>query len=283
VTLKQALVRAREILAAKHIEDAPLESELLLRYTLKLDRAQLYLDLDRELTSEEAKTYWQCIDRRCQGEPSAYITGHREFYGLDFEVDPRVLIPRPESELLVEKALRLAQTEQIDTIADIGTGCGAIVISLARNLPRCQLYATDISAAALEVARVNCRKHGVGDRVCVRQGDLLEPLPVAVDLVIANIPYVKQAEVPRAGRPTHEPELALDGGTDGLDKIRRLCHQVSAKLRPHGFLLLEIGQGQGKAVTALLGGLFPGARLEVTPDLGGIERMVCLSLTPALA
>jgi release factor glutamine methyltransferase len=183
----------------------------------------------------------------------------------------------------VEKALRLAQTEQIDTIADIGTGCGAIVISLARNLPRCQLYATDISAAALEVARVNCRKHGVGDRVCVRQGDLLEPLPVAVDLVIANIPYVKQAEVPRAGRPTHEPELALDGGTDGLDKIRRLCHQVSAKLRPHGFLLLEIGQGQGKAVTALLGGLFPGARLEVTPDLGGIERMVCLSLTPALA
>jgi release factor glutamine methyltransferase len=283
VTLKQALVRAREILAAKHIEDAPLESELLLRYTLKLDRAQLYLDLDRELTSEEAKTYWQYIDRRCQGEPSAYITGHREFYGLDFEVDPRVLIPRPESELLVEKALRLAQTEQIDTIADIGTGCGAIVISLARNLPRCQLYATDISAAALEVARVNCRKHGVGDRVCVRQGDLLEPLPVAVDLVIANIPYVKQAEVPRAGRPTHEPELALDGGTDGLDKIRRLCHQVSAKLRPHGFLLLEIGQGQGKAVTALLGGLFPGARLEVTPDLGGIERMVCLSLTPALA
>jgi release factor glutamine methyltransferase len=283
VTLKQALVCAREILAAKHIEDAPLESELLLRYTLKLDRAQLYMDLDRELTSEEAKTYWQCIDRRCQGEPSAYITGHREFYGLDFEVDPRVLIPRPESELLVEKALRLAQTEQIDTIADIGTGCGAIVISLARNLPRCQLYATDISAAALEVARVNCRKHGVGDRICVRQGDLLEPLPVAVDLVIANLPYVTQSEVPRAGRPTHDPELALDGGTDGLDKIRRLCRQVRAKLRPHGFLLLEIGQGQGKAVTALLGGLFPGARLEVTPDLGGIERMVCLSLTPALA
>ncbi|GAH92061.1 unnamed protein product [marine sediment metagenome] len=144
MTLKQAFSHAREILIANNIEEATLESELLLRHTLKISRVQLYLDLDYELNSKEEETFWHLIERRLSGEPAAYITGHREFYGFDFYVDPSVLIPRPESELLVEKALKLAQNRTMSTIAEIGTGCGAIAISLALNLPQIKIYATQV-------------------------------------------------------------------------------------------------------------------------------------------
>jgi release factor glutamine methyltransferase len=225
MTAKQALGRAREILASGNIENAPLESELLLRHTLKLSRVELYLELDRALTPQEEKAFRQVVERRLSGEPTAYITRHREFYGLDFYVDPAVLIPRPESELLVEKALRLAQNGTISTIAEIGTGCGAIAISLALNLP-----------------------------------------------------YVRESELPPP--PQFEPVLALDGGADGTDRIRRLCLKLEGKLQPGGWLLLEVGEGQGPTVTSLLYHLFPGAKIEVTPDLSGIDRMLSLSLAP---
>jgi len=279
VTLKQVLSKAREILAANNIEDAPLESELLLRHTLKIDRVQLYLALDRELNPKQDETFWCLVERRLKDEPTAYITGHREFYGLDFHVDPAVLIPRPESELLVEKAINLVQQRPVFTIADIGTGCGAIAISLAVNLPEARIYATDISAPALEVASLNCRKHGVADKICLLQGDMLAPLPEPVDLIIANLPYVMELELPRTGPVSFEPAVALNGGAAGLEKIRQLCQQVDGKLCPGGCLLLEIGQGQGQAVAALLQGLFPSAALEIIPDLRGIERVVNLCLT----
>jgi release factor glutamine methyltransferase len=276
MSLKQALSRARGILAPKNIEDTPLECELLLRHVLGISRTQLYLDLDRALNPEQEEAFWQLLERRLSGEPAAYITSHREFYGLDFDVDPRVLIPRPESELLVEEALGLAQEHPLSAIAEVGTGSGAIAISLALQLPEVRIYATDISAPALEVARLNCQKHGVIDRVCLLHGDMLEPLPEAVDLAVANLPYVRRSEL--AGM-RFEPRLALDGGSDGMGKIRRLCRQVGGKLRPGGFLLLEIGQGQGKEVTALLHALFPTAKIKLLPDLSGIERVVSLSLT----
>jgi len=279
VTLKQVLSQTREILAANNIEDASLESELLLRHTLKISRVQLYLDLSRKLSLEQEKTFWRLINRRLSGEPTAYITGHREFYGLDFYVAPGVLIPRPESELLVEKVLQLAQSNFIATIADIGTGCGAIAISLALNLPRTKVYATDISASALEVALVNCRKHGVADRICLLHGDMLAPLPEPVDLIVANLPYVKKLEVSQMGLANFEPQLALNGGRDGLEKMSQLCQQAGSKLRPQGCLLLEMGQGQGKAVTAFLRRVFPSVVAEITPDLSSIERMVSLCLT----
>ncbi|MFQ6122257.1 MAG: peptide chain release factor N(5)-glutamine methyltransferase [Dehalococcoidales bacterium] len=273
MTLKQALSQAREILAANDIEDASVESELLLRHTLKISRVQLYLDLSRELSRKQEETFWHLIKRRQSGEPTAYITGHREFYGLDFYVDPRVLIPRPESESLVEKALDLAHQRSIATIAEIGTGCGAIAISLAVHLPEAKIYATDISAAALKVALSNCQKHGVANRICLLQGNMLDPLSEPVDLIVANLPYVKESELP----PTSfEPVLALDGGLEGLEKIRQLCYQANSKLRPQGCLLLEIGQGQRKAVTTFLHSLFPLARIEVTSDLSGIDRVVGL-------
>ncbi|MFC1955714.1 peptide chain release factor N(5)-glutamine methyltransferase [Chloroflexota bacterium] len=280
MTLKQALDQARRVLTSKGIEDAWLEAELLLRHTLTVSRVRLYLDFNRELSPEQEETFWQLIERRARGEPSAYITGHREFYGLDFHVNPVVLIPRPESELLVEKAINLAQGRDIATIADIGTGCGAIAISLAINLPKVKLYATDISAPALEVARINCQQHKVEDRICLLQGNMLDPLPEPVDLIIANMPYVKKAKV-HITPLRFEPPLALDGGPDGLEKIYELCKEVSGKLCSHGYLLLEVGQGQANPVAALLHSLYPSAQIEVTPDLGGIERVVGLRLTPS--
>ena len=284
MNLKQALARARETLTTGNIEEAPLEGELLLRHALGINRVQLYQEINRELSPEQEETFWQLIQRRLQGEPSAYITGHREFYGIDFHVDPRVLIPRPESELLVEMAIKIAQNSLITTIADIGTGCGAIAISLALNLPKARIYATDISAPALEVALFNCQKHGVADRIFLLKGNLLEPLPEPVDLIVANMPYVKAADMPHieAKPVSFEPPLALDGGEDGLEKIDRLCQQAVSKLNPLGCLLLEIGQGQAKPVVNLVRNIFPSAQITVTPDLGGIERVVSLCLTPKL-
>ena len=279
MNLKQALTQARNVLADNDIEDASLEGEILLRHALGISRTQLYLDLDRELSLTHAQAFCCLIERRWRGEPAAYLTGHREFYGLEFNVDRNVLIPRPESELLVEKALDLAQTRPISTIAEIGTGCGAIAISLALNLSGVTIYATDISTPALEVARFNCQQHGVADRVCLLKGDMLEPLPGPVDLIIANLPYVRESELPGNGSLSFEPVLALDGGPDGMAKIRRLCHQACKWLGSGGCLLLEIGQGQGKKVTALLNELFPSACVEVSPDFGGIGRVVCMRLT----
>ena len=279
MTIKQALGYARGILAGNNIEDAPLECELLLRHALKISRTRLYLDLDHELSPKQEEAFWRLVERRLNGEPTAYITGHREFYGLDFYVDPRVLIPRPESELLVETALSLAQNHPLFTIAEIGIGCGAIAISLALSLPETKIYATDISATALEVALVNCQKHGVIDRVHLLQGDMLDPVPEPVDLIIANLPYVKQSELAPMSPARFEPLLALDGGSDGTERIRQLCRQVDSKLPPSGFLLLEIGQGQRRAVIAFLHTLFPNGEIEVMPDLSGIDRVISLSLT----
>jgi release factor glutamine methyltransferase len=278
VTIRQTLSRARQVLATHHVEDSPLESEILLRHALSISRVELYSDLDRKLTPEEDKKFWQLAKRRLAGEPSAYITGHREFYSLDFYVDPGVLIPRPETEILVERAVALAKERTVATVADIGTGCGAIAISLAVNLPGVKIYATDISQVALRVARRNCQKYGVADRVCRLAGDLLAPLSEPVDLIVANLPYVREGEVSGVNTRSFEPALALDGGADGLEKIRRLCHQVEARLNPGGSLLLEIGMGQKEAVTRLLRSLFPKARIEVTKDLGGIDRVMCLTL-----
>ena len=274
MTLKQALRRARDVLIQSNVEDVHLESELLLRHTLKISRVQLYIDLDKELSPQQEQNFWRYLERRCGGEPTAYITGHREFYGLDFYVNPNVLIPRPESELLVETALGLAKNRPLATIAEIGTGCGAIAISLALGLPQARIYATDISTAALKVALVNCQKHGVTGRIRLIQGNLLEPLPEPVDLIVANLPYVRKSDL----APQFEPRLALDGGSDGTERIRQLCRQADSKLRPGGSLLLEIGEGQKRAVTALLYTLFPEGKIEVFPDLSGIDRLVSLTL-----
>jgi release factor glutamine methyltransferase len=230
------------------------------------------------LSPEQYDKLHQLVQRRLNHEPVAYITGHREFYGLDFYVDSSVLIPRPESELLVEKSLELAQKHPLSTIAEIGTGCGVIAISLALKLPDIRIYATDISSSALRVALSNCQKYGVVDRIVFLQGDMLEPLPEPVDLIIANLPYVRESELAGVNTINFEPSLALDGGIDGVEKIRKLSTQVKGKLCPGGYLLLEIGQGQAVAVTDIIRNLFPSAGIELIKDLGGIDRVVILHL-----
>lgn len=286
MTLKQALSRAQEILVANDVEDAALECELLLRHALNISRVQLYLDLNHELSPKQEETFWYLIKRRLSHEPTAYITRHCEFYGLDFYVDPRVLIPRPESELLVEEALKFVSNHpvrknQSHLIAEVGTGSGAIAVTLARHLPQAKIYAIDVSAAALEVAAINCQRHRVGNQVQLLLGNMLEALPEPVDLIVANLPYIRDSEIEDLSPEIQlfEPRIALAGGEDGLDKVRQLCQQVSDRLCPEGCLLVEIGLEQGRAVTTFLRSLFPSAEIEVIPDLSGIDRVVSLRLT----
>jgi release factor glutamine methyltransferase len=279
VNLRQTLENARRTLFDNNIEEPSLEGEILLRHVLGISRACLFSQLEKQLDSKQAKALKQALKRRLDGEPTAYITGHREFYGLDFIVDRRVLIPRPETELLVEQSIARAKKHKILKIADIGTGSGAIAVSLAVNLPGVTIYALDISAEALEVAAINCKNYKVADKVILIQGDMLEALPEPVDLIIANLPYVKTSDLKAQKALAYEPMLALNGGENGMDIIRIFCSHVGEKLNIKGCVLMEIGQGQAKSVAALLKKAFPEAYVEIFRDLAGIERMMSLSLT----
>ena len=273
------LQRATQTLDHYGIEDPRLEAELLLRHLLKLDRARFYADLGQELTAEQIEHLNGLIQRRTRHEPMAYIIGYKEVFGIEFYVDRRVLIPRPETESLVEQTLELANSHPRPClIADVGTGCGAIAIALASNLPQTKVYATDISAPALEVAAINCQRHGVGDRVFLLQGNLLEPIPELLDLIVANLPYVKNSDIAElsAEIKLFEPLLALAGGADGLKWIRKLLSQAKDKLRPNGAIVVEVGYDQGTAVTDLARGLIPGAEVRIVPDLSGHDRVAII-------
>ena len=279
--MKEALHRASKTLASAHVEDARLEAELLLMHLLGIDRAGLYLRLGEELSPHNAEALSQLLERRLRHEPIAYILGHREFFGHDFHVAPEALIPRPESELLVEKALALVESrfpQRDPVIADIGTGCGAIAISLALLLPRARIYATDISSQALNIARLNCERYGVADRVHFLQGNLLDPLPEPVGIIMANLPYVRDEEMGQLSPEIRlfEPLSALAGGEDGLDKVRHLLAHAWTKLRPKGCIILEIGEGQGEKAVSIAKAFFPQAAVELTKDLGGIDRAISI-------
>jgi len=276
VTLREALQRARELLSAHGIENAPLTAEVLLRHVRQITKVRLYQDLDENLTAPQEAAFSRVIKRHLKGEPVAYITGHKEFFGLDFAVDGSVLIPRPETELLVEKALEIAKTKTVISIADIGTGSGAVAITLALNLPSTVIYAVDISPQALTTARNNSVRYNLQARIHFLEGDLLEPLPEPVELVVANLPYVKEAEL---NEPSirYEPKAALDGGPDGLMQIRRFIPQIKDKLKTGGLVLLEIGLGQSEAVKSLVPDYFPAARITAFKDFNNIERVICVN------
>jgi release factor glutamine methyltransferase len=277
VTIQLALRLARKALLKQNIEEAPIESEVLLRHTLGISRADLYRDFDRNLSPAEEARFRGFIDRRLTGEPMAYITGHREFYGLDFFVDRRVLIPRPETETLVDEALKLAASGS-RIFADIGTGSGAVAVSIAVTASLARIFAVDISGSALEVAAINCRRHGVESRVTLLRGNLLEPLPGPVDVILANLPYVPQADLPAVNTAGYEPRSALDGGPDGLDFIRDIIALASIHLVPHGKLLLEHGLGQETEITAIFHSHCPGGKVAQVPDLAGIKRVAILTV-----
>ncbi len=278
MTLAEARRYARQRLSAAGIDEAALEADLLLAACLEVDRAFLPAHGDAVLTPAQERRLHDWIERRFRREPLAYITGRRWFYGLEFIVTPAVLIPRPETELLVEQALAWLQTRQMTAaVVDVGTGSGAVAVALACHTPpTVRIEAGDISAAALAVARRNARRHGVADRITWFWGDLLEPLTTTVDLILANLPYVALGERDRLMPEVRdfEPPEALFAGADGLNLIGRLLAQAPSRLKPGGALFLEIGYGQGEAVLALARAAFPHARLTLHPDLAGIERVV---------
>lgn len=266
-----------QALARAGIEEAGLEAEVLLRHVLQVDRAHLYLAWATRLPSGAGSAFSALLERRLTREPLAYVIGHREFYGIDLCVDRRVLIPRPETELLVDSVLEWANHRREPCrIADIAAGSGAIAIALALSLPEAVMLATDISEEALDVAETNCRRHGVEHRVHLFQGDLLAPLDGPVDLIVANLPYVKTADMRDIAPDIRffEPALALDGGEEGLDMIMRLLLSAPAVLRSGGALFLEIGQGQGEAAMELAIRAFQDAVVSLAPDLAGIMRVL---------
>ncbi len=268
--IKDVLGAVRGRLDSAGIEEAWLEAELLLRHALCLGSVGLFLEHDEELGPSQVKLISLLVDRRVSGEPVAYITGKREFYGIEFHVNPHVLIPRPETEHLVEKALEIVSLIKYPVVADIGTGSGAIAVSLAAEVQGARIFAVDISDPAIDTARLNARRQGVESHITFLYGDLVEPLPGPVDVLIANLPYVNSADC--VASP--EPQLALDGGIGGLDAIERLCNSLEGKLRLGGWVLLEIGQGQAETVQRLLREALPDARVGTIKDLAGIDRVV---------
>lgn len=277
MTIREALKRARGLLHAAGSDEAEIEAEVLLRHILDVDRGRLFQSLDLAIDGEALAAYEQVLARRSAGEPTAYITGKREFAGREFKVTPAVLIPRPETELLVDIAAGTAREAAFSPrLVDVGTGSGAIAVSLARVLPGAEIYATDISPEAIAVARENAGVHGVGRRVSMRRGDMLEPIDTRVHVIVANLPYVSEddwARLPREIRD-HEPRLALASGRDGLDAIERLINQAPAYLLPGGSLVLEFGFGQEAAVDALARRRFPAAAINCLPDFADIPRVL---------
>jgi release factor glutamine methyltransferase len=284
MTLREALTLAAAQLASdEHLRDtAARDAELLLLHTLKIPRVTLIAHPDDELSANQRSAYEDTIARRLHHEPVQYITAQQEFYGLTLKVTPAVLIPRPETEHLVEAVLKRLPTNRPVRIADIGTGSGAIAIAIAAHLPQAAITALDISAEALAIAIANAREHKVADRIRFLQSDLLSALnreAETFDAIVSNPPYVAETDRPTLHPQVrdHEPATALFAGETGLDIYRRLIPQAHAALKPNGLLALEIGHDQQDAVAALLRAWH---NLSFVNDLQHIAR-VALAERPA--
>ncbi len=273
-TVQEALRWATGELGA--VADRPrVEAEILLASLLGRGRAYLLAHPEATVGDEVAVAFSARVRRRAEGEPLPYLTGRMEFFGLEFAVTPDVLIPRPETELLVEEALSWLERRPGARAVDVGTGSGCIAVTLALHAPHLRVCAVDLSTAALTVARDNARRHGVADRLLFLQGDLLQPLRGPFDLVVSNPPYVATTEwdsLPPSVR--REPRLALLAGSDGLDALRRLLPQAAACLRADGLLLVEMGERQGEVVASLARRCFPQADVAILSDLAGKERLL---------
>ena len=270
-TVRRALRAARQALASSETGD--LDAQSLLSYVLGVDRTFLFTHPENVLTAEHYARFQDAINRRAAGEPIAYIIGAKGFYDIDLLVSPAVLIPRPETELLLEEALRLTEDRPGATVADIGTGSGALAVTFARHRSSAYVYATELSADAIRIARRNVERIGVN--VSFLKGDLAEPLikrGVQVDLLMANLPYIASAELAALEVSRFEPRLALDGGADGLEPIRRLLRQIPALCRVGAIVLLEIGAEQGEAVADLVHDRLS-AHCDILPDYAGLDRI----------
>ncbi|HEY6101832.1 MAG TPA: peptide chain release factor N(5)-glutamine methyltransferase [bacterium] len=280
MTIKEAYLLGRAHLAASGSEEAAIEAEVLLRRALGLDRAQLYARWEGPMPETSWDRYRVWLDERAGGRPVHYIVGEREFMGLSFTVDERVLIPRPETEILVELAVSRLRGRDQPLVADIGSGSGCIAVSVAHLLPSAMVYATDRSADALAVAAANAARHHMSERVTVLRGDLLNALPPAihgrVDAVLSNPPYIPESQV--AGLPREirefEPREAILGPGDGMDAHRHLAAGAPRWLAPGGFLAVEVAAGQSDAVRGIFheSGVYD--RIGVERDRAGLGRVV---------
>ncbi|MGO9210900.1 MAG: peptide chain release factor N(5)-glutamine methyltransferase [Terriglobales bacterium] len=272
--LRQALTTAIEHLTEHSVGSPRMNAETLLMFVLNSDRAYLYAHPEYELTADEQARYDEAIAERSTGRPAQYITGHQEFWGMDLIVSPAVLIPRPETEHVIETVLELARAKHAHRIVDVGTGSGCIALALAMEMPWARVEAVDISPPALEVARANAARLQLDHRIIFQQRDLLAGAPAdAYDFVVSNPPYVPESEPEQAQREVREfePKMAVFAGENGLEVYRRLAPQARAALKPSGWLVVEIGHSLAAAVHELVKDW---AEVRVTPDLQGFPRVV---------
>lgn len=249
-TLKRLMEWTTQYLAKQGAESPRLDAEVLLAHVLGCKRIEVYMRSDEEAPDDVRTRFRELIRRRVEGCPVAYLVGRKEFYSLAFEVSPAVLIPRPDSECVVEECLRLAKDRGAVAVLDLGTGSGNLSISVARYHPAATVTTVDISAEALAVAQRNATTHGVADRVTFLRGDLFAPLPrgVQFDFIVSNPPYIPNGDIPTlpVGVRDYEPHTALDGGPDGFAVFDRIAEQARTFLKPDGYLILEIGSPQEK-------------------------------------
>ena len=281
MNVKETLNVASEELMKIGSLDARLEAEVLLRHVLKIDRATMFRDLDEDVSIEDSGNIASLVKRRTQREPLAYITGAKEFYGLPFVVSEDVLIPRQETELLVDTAI--GQAKSLDkseiSIVDVGTGSGAIAVSLALNIPTSSVIAVDISESALTIADDNRRAHGLYSRVKLRRGSLLEPIVEKIDILVSNPPYIRSDKLTSLQEEVlQEPMVALDGGHDGLELIKKLLFQAVDKMSNPSVILFEIDSDQAPEAVKLSQQFFPSAITTVLKDLSNNERAVLLEI-----
>jgi len=272
--LKEALAKAVQQLEDAAVGSARLNAEMLLMFVLGVGRAYLYGHPERELTRDEEDRYAEAIAERARGVPAQYIIGHQEFWGLDFVVTPAVLIPRPETEHVVEAALELAQGIERLRIVDVGTGSGCIALALASELKRAEIDAVDISGDALEIAKANAARLQLADRVRFRSGDLLEGFGAEdFDLVVSNPPYVGECEADKIQAEVRkfEPHVAVFGGPQGTEIVTRLLEQAHRVLKPGGHVLVEIGFSQSEKVRQLA---LDFEDVHFVEDLQGIARVL---------
>lgn len=276
-TIRRVVKWSSDDFAGRGIESARLDAELLVAHALGLDRVKLYMDLDRPLTPDELARIRELVVRRRKREPIAYILGRREFYGRSFEVTPAVLVPRPDTETLIERALELLPEDATGPALDLCTGSGCIAITLAAERGALVVDATDLSEEALAIAQKNAASLGVAERVSLHRGDLFAALPAPREyaLIACNPPYIPEGErdTLAADVAQYEPGLALFAGGDGLDVLRRLCAEALRWLAPGGTILIEVGAGQAPSVIALLEAAGLG-EARAHRDLGGHERVV---------
>ncbi|MBW1850182.1 MAG: peptide chain release factor N(5)-glutamine methyltransferase [Deltaproteobacteria bacterium] len=284
-TIGELLKVTSDYLKKKQIESPRLTSEVLLSHQLNISRIAIYLNLDQPLNESEISGYRELIRRRLLREPVQYITGVQEFWSLDFKVDPKVLIPRPESEILIEQAIALIETttapeDHTHKILDMGTGCGALAIALAKEIQKSQIWATDLSQGAVDIARHNAEKHGVLDKIEFSQGNLWQPLMdkgVTFDLIVSNPPYVNAEEynnLPPEVRD-HEPKLALDGGEGGIYYIQKIIEGSPDFLDPGGWLLLEMSPDQTFKALEILEATDAFENMSQIKDYSHRYRAVC--------